>query len=171
MPLPREDDFDVRGLWEAMDAQRRSRGLTWREVMQEMTVAGVEHPMSLSTVQNLRTQDSVSCQHVLPMLKWLGRAPESFVPGRAGGTERALPAAGPDRLLRWDIQALAAALNAERQQRGFTWQRVADELACSVNQVTGLQRLRYGTAMRLAMRITRWLDRPAADFVISLKIR
>jgi hypothetical protein len=35
-----------------------------------------------------------------------------------------------------------------------------------MSQVAGLSRLRYGTTMRLAMRITRWLNCPATEFVI-----
>ena len=161
-------DFDVRGLWDAMDAERRRRGITWRRVLEEMAVPGVRHPLSLSTIQNLRKLDTVTCQHALGMIGWLRRTPESFVPGLKRQVAP-LPLGAPERLLRWDIPAFADAVNAERQRRGLTWPEVANEIGCSVSQVAGLSRLRYGTTMRVAMRIARWLDRPAADFVISVR--
>lgn len=161
-------DFDVRGLWDAIDAERRARGIRWRRVLEEMAVPGVEHPMSLSTIQNLRRLDTVTCQHALGMIGWLRRTPESFVP-EFNGRGVPLPLGAPERLLRWNMRAFADAVTAQRQRRGLTWADVARELDCSVSQVAGLSRLRYGTSMRLAMRITRWLDRPAADFVIAVK--
>jgi hypothetical protein len=161
-------DFDVRGLWDAIEAERRTRDITWRRVLEEMAVPGVRHPLSLSTIQNLRRLDTVTCQHALGMIGWLRRTPESFVPG-LNRLDAPLPLGAPERLLRWDIPALASAVNAARQRRELTWAEVANELDCSLSQVAGLSRLRYGTTMRLAMRITRWLDRPAANFVIAVK--
>ena len=38
-------------------------------------------------------------------------------------------------------------------------------LAGSPGQLTGLRTAKYATTMDLAMRITQWLGRPAADFV------
>ena len=165
----RGGDFDVRGLWDAMETERRRRDITWRRVLEEMSVPGVEHPLSLTTIQNLRRLDTVTCQHALGMIGWLRRTPESFVRGlnRPGAP---LPLGAPTRLLRWDMSAFADAVSAERRRRGLTWTELAHELDCSVSQVAGLSRLRYGTTMRLAMRITRWLDRPAADFVIAVKL-
>jgi hypothetical protein len=61
-----------------------------------------DHPISPSTLTGMARNPRATCQHALFMLRWLGRAPESFLPG---GTEDdgpfALPAAGPDRRLRW----------------------------------------------------------------------
>ena len=53
-----------------------------------------------------------------------------------------------------------------REVRGMTWQQMAKEIPCGVNQPTGLKKVRYAISMVLAMRIVRWLDRPAADFIV-----
>ena len=54
-----------------------------------------------------------SCQHALFMLRWLGRAPESFLRGASGDRARfALPEwPGPDRPLRWSLKLLYAAMD------------------------------------------------------------
>ena len=71
-------EFDVVGLWEAMEAQRKRRGLSWQEVMDEISAASSilvaslgskNHPMSASTVKNMAKRGSVSCQHALGMLR------------------------------------------------------------------------------------------------------
>jgi transcriptional regulator with XRE-family HTH domain len=67
----------------------------------------------------------------------------------------------------WSIPRLYEALNGERRARGITWRAVADELDCSAGQLSGLPRIRYAISIRLAMRITRWLDRPACDFLFA----
>ncbi len=100
------------------------------------------------------------------MLRWLGRAPESFLRGAAEADERFnLPAAGQDHRLRWALKLLYAALDEKRRQEGSTWIALAATLSCSPGQLTGLRSAKYATTMDLAMRITQWLGRPAADFV------
>jgi hypothetical protein len=43
----------------------------------------------------MATRGDTTCQHALFMLRWLGRAPETFVPGPAAcATRAALPVAG-----------------------------------------------------------------------------
>jgi hypothetical protein len=37
------------------------------------------------------------------------------------------------------------------------------------NQLTGLRSVRFAISMRLAMRITQWLERPASDFVYAAR--
>jgi hypothetical protein len=66
---------------------------------------------------------------------------------------------------RWDLKALHAALNESRTARGVTWAQVAQELRCQPGQLTGLKTARFATGMALAMRITQWIGRPAADFI------
>jgi hypothetical protein len=46
-----------------------------------------------------------------------------------------------------------------------TWKQLADLLACTPSQLTGLRTARFATDMDLAMRIVQWIGRPAADFV------
>jgi ribosome-binding protein aMBF1 (putative translation factor) len=176
MTVDENKDFDVVRLWEAMEAERKTRGLSWSEVMAEIDAASSvlaarlgskNHPMSASTVKNMVKRGSISCQHALGMLRWLGQPPEHFVPHEASRPNVPLPKAGADRRLRWDIWAMADLLDAGRRSRGLTWKQLAQELGCSPTQISSLRRLRYGISIQLAMRIARWLGRPAADFIVA----
>ena len=108
----------------------------------------------------------ISCQHALFLLRWLGTSPETFIaepqPGTAG-----VPLALADEAhrLRWDLRKLYVTLNAARVARGASWQQTAERLHCTPHQLTGLRTAKFSTGMRLAMRITQALRRPAADFV------
>ena len=52
----------------------------------------------------------------------------------------------------------------------MTWaEQLAHELRCTPSQLTGLRTAKFATSMTLAMRITQWLDRPAADFIYSAR--
>jgi hypothetical protein len=113
---------------------------------------------------------ATSCQHALFMLHWLDRVPESFL---AGATtirpDATLPECGPDRRLRWSLKKLYAALDEHRHAEALTWAQTAKVLRCTSNQLTGLRTARYATNMTLAMRITQWVDQPAAAFVRAAK--
>jgi hypothetical protein len=168
-------DFDARALWTALDVQRRDRGLSWTGVATEIWEQSAvlngrrdDHPISPSTIANMAKRDGVSCQHAVFMLRWLGRPPEMFLRGGDNrGLDEPLPAAGPDRRLRWDLRRLYGALDVARRDRGLTWAELAVDLACTPSQLTGLRSARFGTSMRLAMRVVQWLGRPAADFVYA----
>lgn len=171
----RDLDFDIAALFEAMDAQRQARGLSWSDVAREIWELSSElngqredHPISPATVTGMAKRGDTTCQHALFFLRWLGESPESFMPG-TGTTayERPLPAVGADRRLRWNLKKLHSALDAQRRERDLTWKQLADELNCTSSQLTGIRTARFGMSMRLAMRITRWLERPAADFVYA----
>jgi hypothetical protein len=166
-------DFDAAALWNALDEKRRAEGLSWAGLAQAiwnqsavLNARRNDHPISPATIANLGRRGEVSCQHVLFMLRWLGRAPEDFLRGGAADVPAApLPAAGPDRRVRWDLGATYAALNAARQARGLTWAELAGEVGCTPSQLTGLRTAKFAMGMRVAMRIVQWLGRPAADFV------
>jgi hypothetical protein len=112
----------------------------------------------------------ISCQHALFMLRWLGRTPESFISGSMADPEKtALPIAGPDRRLRWDLKKTYAAMDTERRARNLTWPQLADALHCTPSQLTGIKTARFAIGMRLAMRIVVWLDRPARDFIYAAR--
>jgi hypothetical protein len=66
-----------------------------------------------------------------------------------------------DHRLRWALKLLYVALDEKRRRDGLTW--IA--LGGSPGQLTGLRTAKYAATMDLAMRITQWLGRPAADFV------
>ncbi len=99
------------------------------------------------------------------MLRWLNRAPEDFLTGPVIDVgDVPLPEAGPDSRLRWNLEQLHAALNAERRARDLTWAELAHELNCTPNRLTNLRTARLAD-MDLAMRITQWLGQPAAGFI------
>jgi hypothetical protein len=60
-------------------------------------------------------------------------------------------------------------MNVQRRDRGMTWSELATLLRCTTSQLTGLRTAKYATGIKLAMRITQWLDRPAADFIYAAK--
>jgi hypothetical protein len=173
-PVIRE--FDGKALYAALDAKRRAEGLAWSSaataiwnmahVLNEARDARglANHPISPSTLQSLGKRGNTSCQHALFFLRWLNRTPESFLVGAAVDAGAPLPASGPDRRPRWDLKALHGGLNETRVSRGVTWAQTAQELRCQAGQLTGLKTARFATGMSLAMRITQWVGRPAADF-------
>jgi hypothetical protein len=173
----KRDDFDIGALMDALDAQRRSRALSWPGVAKELwdqssilNARRGDHPISPATITGMAKRMDTSCQHALFMLRWLGRTPESFMPGStADANETALPFAGPDRRLRWALQKLHTAIDEERRKRNLTWGELADVLLCTPSQLTGIKRARFAIGMRLAMRIVRWLNRPARDFIYVAK--
>jgi hypothetical protein len=164
-------EFDANALFASLDAQRLSRGLSWQQVAGQIWGLSAalnnrrhDHPIATSTITRMRWGGDSSCQHALFFLRWLGRSPESFL--RGGDLKGApLPEAGPDRRLRWDLKLTYEALNARRREEKMTWPQLAVALKCTPSQLTGLKRAHFATGMRLAMRITQWLGRPAADFV------
>jgi hypothetical protein len=77
-------DFDLKALHSALDAQRQARGLTWAQASGEINRVGswpARHPIATSTITGLRTKALAEGAGVLQMLRWLGRAPESFMQG------------------------------------------------------------------------------------------
>src|ERR1700746_2078409 len=113
--------FDATAFFEASDAQRTQRGLSWRQVADQIWEQSAalnrqrqDHPISPSTLTGVARRGDCTCQHALFFLRWLRRTPESFLSPPAACSATALPAAGPDRRLRWDLPALYEALNARR---------------------------------------------------------
>jgi hypothetical protein len=65
--------FDARVLYEAMDEQRRVRGLSWREVALE--IGGI----SPSTLTRTKLGGRMEADGMLAMCRWVGRTAESFL--------------------------------------------------------------------------------------------
>jgi len=63
--------FDTRALYEALDAQRAARGLTWADIARETGVAA-------STLKNTAKGGRLEVDGMLAMVHWLGRTVESF---------------------------------------------------------------------------------------------
>ncbi|PRX45358.1 helix-turn-helix protein [Prauserella shujinwangii] len=75
-----EGRMDARRLYDALDAQRRARGLSWRQVAQE---AGVS-PSLLSRMGNGQRPD---LDGFIGLVQWLGTPAEEFMV-RSGGQRR-----------------------------------------------------------------------------------
>jgi hypothetical protein len=171
------NDFNAIALYEAMEMQRVQRGLSWRQVADQIWDQSAvlnrrrgDHPISPTTLSGIARRGDTTCQHALFILRWLGRTPESFLPlAMAHERDTALPAVGPDRRLRWDLPALYDALNARRRERRLTWRQLAGQLRCTEHQLTGIRTARFAIGMNLAMRIVQWLEQPAAAFIYAAK--
>lgn len=164
--------FDCGALFSALDAQRRDRKLGWYELADELwqqssalNAQRLDHPLCGGAVQRLQTREAVSCQYALFMLRWLRRAPEDFLTGPVVDVgDVRLPKAGVDCRLRWDLSEVHAALDERRIARGLTWDELARALHCTPSRLTNLRKARLAD-MDLAMRVTQWLERPAAAFI------
>ncbi|HEY7224911.1 MAG TPA: hypothetical protein VH561_15155 [Micromonosporaceae bacterium] len=164
--------FDCGALFGALDTQRRDRGLDWRalavELWQqssELNAQRTDHPLCPGAISRLPRRGAISCQYSLFMLRWLRRAPEDFLTGPVVDVgDVALPQAGPNSRLRWNLEQAHAALNERRQERDLTWADVAHEIDCTPPRLTGLRTARLAD-MDLAMRVTQWLRQPAATFI------
>jgi hypothetical protein len=150
------EDFDLVALHSALDARRMALGLGWAGV-------GAALGMSPSTLRGLGTRARAEGDGVLRAVAWLGRSPESFMPGqRAESGAVLLPSQA--RVLRFDVRALFAALDAQRVARGMTWHDVAT--ATGVGSAAALTRLQAGGRVMFPeiMRVLAWLGAPAARF-------
>jgi len=162
-------------MYEAMDRQRIARGLSWRQVADQLWEQSAElnrrradHPISPSTITGIAKRGDTTCQHALFFLRWLDRTPESFLttpPAETNATR--LPAIGPDKRLRWNLVSLYDALDARRRERQLTWKDLARQLRCGESQLAGIRTAKYAIGMRLAMKIVVWLEQPAAAFVYA----
>ena len=123
-------------------------------------------PISASTVTGMRGRRVVEGNGVLQMLVWLGRTPESFTSGRdrVALENEILPRVGPSQILRFDTQAIYAALDAQRAERGMLWREVAAEIGGVT--ATSLTRLAHGGRVGFpgVMSIVEWLALPVASF-------
>ena len=161
------NDFDLRALYEALDARRRERDLSWTAVARDVNrFRTTLRPISTSTITSLRQKPVGEGDGILQMLLWLGRTSESFVPDITDSDSHRfrLPDVTKGQVLRWDTRALFSALNAQRLERKLTWAEVARDVGgFTPGMLTNLAkggRIGFPRVMRLV----RWLDRPAAGF-------
>lgn len=162
--------FDIDALQDALEAERSARGLSWIALTAEINepFKGTPSiPISVTTIRNMHAKRSVTSAVVLQVLRWLGRTPESFLSGRQALPvwDETLPAGGPGRILRFDTEAMHAALNAERVRRSMTWKQGAMELPGFTESM--LTNLATGPLIGFprVMMIPQWLGLPAANFV------
>ncbi|HKT43297.1 MAG TPA: hypothetical protein VJQ85_00740 [Gaiellaceae bacterium] len=143
--------FDFAALYRSLDEMREKRGVSWQQLAAEMGVAA-------STLKRTRTGGAMEADGVLPMVRLVGKAPEDF-------TEGASRAAKPLEPGRLDTQALHAALDTARRERGLTWTAAAREIGPW--GADALRRLAQGGRIRvdLMLACTQWLGREVNDFV------
>ena len=162
-------EFSLTALYAALDAQRSARGLSWAQAVREINIPfahGPSRPIAASTITSTRTKARAEGDGVLQMIRWLDRAPESFIPEFVPTEAPAfrLPPAGPSQVIRFDTRTLYVALNARRTTRGMTWEQVSREIRGST--VSTLRHLARGgrTGFPDVVRMTRWLEQPLATF-------
>lgn len=164
--------FDGHALIRALDDQRAAGGLDWNQLADTLwrqssvlNARVASHAMCSGALVRTARRGTMSCQYALTILQWLGRAPEEFLTGPVVDVgETRLPGAGPDHRLRWDLGEVHTALDEVRRDRRLAWVRLAEDLDCTPSRLTNLRTARLAD-MDLAMRVTQFLHRPAADFV------
>lgn len=166
--------FDGAALIAALDAERIRRRLDWNGLAVELYGQSAElnarlgdHALCPGALVRTAKRGTMSCQYALTLLRWIGRPPEEFVAGAEPASSNvALPFAGPDQRLRWDLPALHATLDRRRRERGLTWAALGELLGCTPGRLTNLRTARLAD-MELTMRVTQWLGEPAARFIIA----
>jgi len=160
-------DFDMQALYDALDARRLERGLSWSGVALEVNrLRTMRSAIATSTITRLRQQPVAEGDGILQMLLWLRRTPESFVPDVADSDSARyrLPELTTSQILRWDTRALFIALDVQRRERRLTWSDVARDLSgFTPGMLTNLSK-GGRTSFPRVMRLVRWLDRPAVTF-------
>ena len=135
-------EFSLRGLYEAIDLQRRARGISWAQVADEMNGKRMRpsvHRLSPSTIADLRTRNAVERDDVSQMLRWLKRTPDSFMGGTHSQCDSVeLPHAPAEKVLRFDTKKLHTAIDARRIERGLTWNQIATEVGVGVSSLAHL---------------------------------
>jgi hypothetical protein len=114
--------FDPQALYDAVDAQRRERGMTWAELSRELYI-------STTTIKSMpKRQWGIELDGVIGLASWVGRTVESFA-GRDGGPPPEPKRAGAAwPFTRFNTAGLYEAVNGERHRRGMTWDQVAREI-------------------------------------------
>lgn len=101
---------------------------------------------------------------MLQMLRWLDRAPETFVRPCSNVPAVRLPDVGAGEVLRFDAAAIYAALEARRVANRWTW----PQLAAAIGGVSASMLTHFATGGRVSVpsviRVIAWLGRPVADF-------
>lgn len=153
---PAVPSFDYRAVGEAVESRRQELNLTPSGLIRSINW------LSAAPLARLSQGGSNTCQHVNGLLRWLGRSPESFSPGMVDGPECRMPDFGP-YAIRWNMLTLWEAVDAQRAERGQSWDEVRE--ATRYAAVEGIRLETYGIRMHDAMNVVRWLGQPAAAFM------
>lgn len=119
--------FDLRGLFQSIDAERSHRGLSWVALARHVGVA-------TSTIRRFGEADDAEADGVLALVRWLGVAPEDYINSDSGEGRR-LPPPGAG-YVRVDMERVAKAKGDSRGARGKT--RTTIQSLVAVAQDSGL---------------------------------
>jgi hypothetical protein len=153
--------FDYRAVGEAVESRRQELNLTPSGLIRSINW------LSAAPLARLRQGGTNTCQHVVGLLRWLGRSPESFSPGMVDGPECRIPDFGP-YAVRWNMATLWEAVDALRTTRGQSWDAVRE--ATRYSHVDRIRFETYGIKMHHAMNVVRWLGQPAATFMFPAEL-
>ncbi len=147
--------FDVGSLHAELEAERARRGLSKQRLAATVGV-------SASTIARAANGGVMEADGVLAMVRWLGVPPERFV--RPAVATAGLPTrllTSPAATVRADTASMHRALDCRRDERGISWEAVADELG-SPRSAAELARLRRGgrTTIGTLVAAARWLGLP-----------
>src|SRR5438309_615001 len=109
-------DFDVLALLSVVDAQREAQHMTWTGLAKSLNWFGKD------AIDRMRASGSASCNHVLPMIQWVGRTPESFTVDPDGAVHELLPEPGGTWRWWWNQRELSRELDIKRADKGLSWQ-------------------------------------------------
>ena len=154
--------FDPQALFDAVDAHRRKRAMTWSDLSKELHV-------STSTIKNMpRRKWGIELDGVIGLSRWVGRTVESFSGGEGGPPPSPNSYGKTGRFLRFNTAGLYAAVNEERERRGMTWDQVAAEIWPSGPWGSAeLKRMSKGGRCDVysAVAICEWLGRTIQSFM------
>ena len=171
---PPRQDFDISALYDALDAEREKRGISWTQLTRELNALFKDvtkaRPIATSTVTRMREKAGLAGNGVIQMLIWVERTPESFcsnwpVEGKL------IKKSAPDKIVRWNGPKIFEAIEAQRTQRGLSWKAVADEIGVGIGTTAAtLKALERTPSIGFphGMRIFRWLEKPAADYTMAV---
>lgn len=155
--------FDYPALVAALNDTRSALGLTWMTAADALWQQSSElndqlgdHRFCGGALARQGTRAAASCQYALALLRWLDRAPEEFLVGTLRVSCKALPGAGLDQRLRWDLAELYEAVDLRRRECSLTWTALAQVIGGPPSRLANLRTARQAD-MNLVMRLTQWL--------------
>lgn len=116
--------FDLRALFEAINAERVRQGLSWAALGHQIGVAP-------STIRRFSKADDAEADGVLATIRWLDAVPEDYVAGD-GVTGTRLPGAGHGHV-RVDMESMARADDDARGANART-RTTIQKLASAANR-------------------------------------
>lgn len=124
--------LDAGALQQALDNERIVRGMSWAAVAREVHY-------SVSSILSMTRRAQIEADAVVLLLQWMKRRCDDFVvhPDRppARNIKGSSQPGVPPLFARFDTIALHAALDRARNERGLSWQEVADELGVSAGVI------------------------------------